>query len=187
VDIVNNMPLYSWQNIQRRIKDINFPIGAEIGVHRGVLSNQLLKNIPHLTLYMIDIWSPEAYKGKGTDAASEKAIADYQNNWEDNFKEACKVRGLYYSRAHIIKMASLQAVSLFQDNYFDFVFLDACHDEMSVWIDTMNWWNKIKKDGWMSFHDYNNPIYLGVKKAADNIFGYKVVPDSDFTAFVRKI
>jgi hypothetical protein len=181
------MALYSWQNIQRRIKDINYPIGAEIGVDSGVLSNQLLSNIPRLTLHMVDAWSPDSYIGKGDDSASAEGRKRFTENCRDNFDEACRIRSLYYSRAHIVKMPSLMAADLANDEFFDFVFIDACHDYGSVKDDIMAWLPKIKRGGYICGHDYNNSLYSGVKRAVDEIFGTQVEADSDFTWFMRKI
>lgn len=180
------MPAYSWQNIQRRLKDIRYPIMIEIGVYQGFLSNQLLKNIVNLELFMCDSWSLDTYKDKTIDSASEAAIKDYQDNWEANFAKACKVRGLYWNRSHIIKMKSLEAVNIFENNYFDLIYIDAAHDEQSVEQDIIAWYPKTKMNGWISGHDYGGE-YTGVKKAVDKIFGNKAIKDSDFTWFVKKV
>ena len=61
---------FRWHVIHDRIKHIENPVGAEIGVFRGECSGHLLQMHPGLKLYMIDLWSPNAYKGKGDDAAT---------------------------------------------------------------------------------------------------------------------
>ncbi len=174
---------YSWQNIQRRIKNTEYPIGAEIGVHRGELSNQLLKNIQGLTLYMIDAWSQVTYKGKGDDAASPEERYIYENECGDNYENALNIKELYGNRAVVIKGFSLEVAATFDDNFFDFVFIDACHDDKSVQEDIKAWLPKIKDGGWLCGHDYDSN-YTGVKKAVDAIFPH-VEKDSYFSWFQK--
>ena len=177
------MPAYKWQNIQQRIKNIKHPMGAEIGVYRGEMSERLLANIPGLTLYMVDAWSPDLYNGKD-DAASEAGKKNYIENYEDNFKAACVVRGKYPKRAKIIKLQSYPASMLINEGSLDFCFIDARHDQESVFIDIISWMPNVKRGGWICGHDYGGE-FPGVKKAVDEIFGTKVEIESDYCWFVR--
>ena len=77
-------------------------IGAEVGVHRGELSHKLFKLIPRLKLYMIDIWSEEAYPEQDKTSASEKGQKKYKFQWQDNMsaaKKAVKGRKAKVSRS----------------------------------------------------------------------------------------
>lgn len=176
------MPAYAWQNIKRRIADIKSPYGAEIGVHRGVLSERLLKNIPGLTLIMVDPWCPDAYAGKGDDAASPEKMRDYIENHAENYQAALDAVKPYGGRYRILNKMSVHASRYFDDD-FDFVFIDGAHDYDSVMEDIKAWLPKVKKGGWLCGHDYG--VFDGVKKAVDEMFGKLVEVDSDFTWFVR--
>ena len=70
---------YRWHVIHDLIKHIENPVGAEIGVHRGKCSAHLLEMHHGLKLYMIDMWSPNTYAGKGDDAATEP-LEKYMRN-----------------------------------------------------------------------------------------------------------
>lgn len=66
---------------------------------------------------------------------------------------------------------SLTMADLIQDDYFDMVFLDAMHDYDSVYDDLSAYWSKLKLNGYFLFHDYANPDYPGVGKAARELIG----------------
>lgn len=70
-----------------------------------------------------------------------------------------------------IRLTSLEAAKLYDDNSLDVVFLDAAHDYESVKQDIAAWLPKIKTNGYIAGHDYydNNPS-CGVKEAVDDAF-----------------
>ena len=169
--------LYSWQNIKRRIEHIEKPIGAEIGVYQGLLSKRLLENIPDLLLFMIDPWSPNTYKH------DERLHKKFDLQCKKNYELARGVMHKFKPRASIIKKTSIEAAdTIFPDNYFDFVFIDADHRYDFVKADIQAWLPKVKKGGWICGHDYPNAP--GVIQAVDEIFPNAEI-DSDFTWFVR--
>jgi hypothetical protein len=133
---------------------------------------------------MIDIWAPDAYKYKPEDAASEKAKICYEQEWESNMVEAHHVHNRFWAQSKMYRLPSVNAVKLFEDNYFDFVYIDAAHDYESVKADIREWLPKVKPGGYICGHDYGGE-YTGVKKAVDEMFGGRVYEDSDFTWFVR--
>jgi hypothetical protein len=177
------MPLYSWQNIARRMQGVKNPVGAEIGVHRGDLSRRLLTAMPDLKLYMIDAWSPDTYAGKGDDAAHADKRKLYEDGCEDNYLAALIVASEFPSRAIVQRGFSKHEVEYFLNESFDFIYIDAAHDYESVKADIMAWLPKVKKGGYICGHDYG--VFDGVKKSVDEIFRERVDLDSDFTWWVR--
>ena len=178
---------FNHQNIKKQITGISYPVGAEIGVHRGELSEILLKNNRNLFLYMIDIWSHDSYLGKGANAASETAIKNYQDNCDENYAAAIAVHERYPSRSKVHRIDSIKMAWRFANYHFDFVYIDGAHDYLSVKTDVLAWMPKVKHGGWLCGHDYDNPLYPDVKLAVDEMFGDQVQPDSDFTWFVRMV
>lgn len=64
-----------------------------------------------------------------------------------------------------IRLTSLNAANLYEDNSLDFVFLDASHDYDNVKADLLAWYPKVKIGGVFAGHDY--PGFEGVKLAVD--------------------
>ncbi len=54
-----------------------------------------------------------------------------------------------------IKMASVDASSLYENESLDVVFIDAAHDYLSVKADIAAWLPKVKSGGYLAGHDYN--------------------------------
>jgi len=174
--------MYKWQNIQKRIADIDYPIGAEVGVFRGEMSDRLLTHIPGLNLFMIDLWSPTTYDNKPDDAASPEMRFEYEKNWKENLSLAKMVEDKFHDRAFLLMMDSIRAANCYPSQWFDFVYIDAAHDYKSVKADIKAWLPKIKSGGWLCGHDYG--YFDGVTKAVDELFK-NVEQDTDYTWFVR--
>lgn len=64
-----------------------------------------------------------------------------------------------------IRMPSIDAAKLYQDQSLDFVFIDAQHDYDSVKEDILAWKDKVKSGGLLAGHDYNPEGDYGVGKA----------------------
>ena len=76
--------------------------------------------------------------------------------------------------SHVVKpvrMASVEAAELYEDNSLDVVFLDGCHEYECVREDLPAWYPKVKSGGWFAGHDYiwrhTDPLGPPVKRAVD--------------------
>jgi len=154
--------------------------GLEIGVFKGENASNLLENLPNLTLYGIDPY--RVYKDwDGNTLTEENAIIA-----EDTATELIMP---YKERFVKYKNSSDEILNTFEDNYFDFIFIDGCHDYEQVLKDCRNYYPKLKSGGIFSGHDYLSYIG-GVKQAVDEFaseIGEKV-EDMDLNAwfFVKK-
>lgn len=172
-----------WDAVCSRIKNIPNPIGAEIGVYKGDFSKNILALHEGLILHMIDAWSPKTYDGKNSDAVGDGFRKIYTTEAEKNYKTAADAVSKFIDRVRLIKAFSKDAATIYPDKYFDFVFIDATHDEESVIDDNTLWLPKVKPGGYLCGHDYG--CWEGVTKAVDKMFAGRVEFDADFTWFVR--
>ena len=82
--------------------------------------------------------------------------------------------------ASFLKMLSIDASTMFEDNSLDLVFIDADHKYESVKNDINAWIPKIRKRGIICGHDYGGSdngglgMHPGVKQAVDEAFGDRV-------------
>lgn len=67
----------------------------------------------------------------------------------------------------LIKIDSAHGSRLFGNEFFDFIYIDACHTYKSVWGDLRLWWPKLKKGGVFAGHDYFESNGIGVIQAVD--------------------
>lgn len=142
--------------------------GVEIGVLKGEFSTHILRNWKGLKLYLIDSW--RYIQGN----------IDLNNTCKDDQGEnlAQTFRAIYEfgDRAVLIRDFSVNASTLFNDKYFDFIFIDANHTHAAVIADLESWWPKLKPNGIMMGHDYTdglwnysgNMVSFGVKSAVDS-------------------
>lgn len=124
------------------LRDLEFKLGAEIGVESGAYSEKLCTTIPNLKLYSIDAWTP--YSGYRIHVSHEKL---------DGFYADAKERLKPYNCTPIKKF-STEAAKSFDDGIFDFVYIDANHDFSHVAEDIAAWSPKVRKGGIIAGHDY---------------------------------
>lgn len=130
---------------------------AEIGVFRGDFSKMILEKDP-LYLYLIDPWTVNEIKYKnGLPTA-------YSSN-EDWLFVKREFRNDY--RVVLLRDYSYNAVKTINDDYFDFIYIDASHLKKDVQEDLDKWWHKMKDDGVIAGHDYGNEEFPRVKDAVD--------------------
>lgn len=67
-----------------------------------------------------------------------------------------------------IRLSSVEASKLYEDNSLDFVFIDACHTYECVKEDIEHWLPKVKVGGILAGHDFH---YSSVSKAVIEKFG----------------
>jgi len=67
-----------------------------------------------------------------------------------------------------IRLKSTEAAVMYEDRSLDFVFIDGSHEYQDVKEDLSFWYDKVKRGGTISGHDYTT--YPGVKKAVDEFF-----------------
>jgi len=128
-------------------------IGVEVGCATGWYSNRILLNPAVSLLISIDPFSQSD--------ANECNLSP-----PSYLQEARITLDQYGNRSQILKLYSAEASYLFKDEYFDFVFIDADHEQISVLKDMDYWWPKVKPEGILAGHDYSG-IHPGVKAAVD--------------------
>ena len=145
----------------------NYKICAEIGVEYGNFSESILKSDID-KLYLIDCWKSQLNYNDMCNRDQEKQDEIYAKvveKFSDN------------NRVSIIRDYSLDACRMFNDKYFDFVYLDSDHSYDHVKLELRKWYKKVKDGGMLAGHDYFDGIVngttFGVKKAVDEFIEEK--------------
>jgi len=133
--------------------------GIEIGVGEGINSHYLLSNLSHLHLYTVDPFIN--YKDwNGNDLDQNRAFLITMGRLSE-FKD----RWTHY------RESSDQAVYNFNNEEYDFIFIDGLHTYDQVLNDCKNYWSKIKKGGLFCGHDYK--VISEVRQAIDTFANEK--------------
>ena len=134
---------------------------AEIGVWKGKSISYLgvlVKNSnKDIKIYAVDTWGKletEKYHSDGC-FLDDNLYKEFIKNIEPLSDVVIPCRG-----------TSLEICQTFPNNYFDIVFIDACHDYECAYSDIINWLPKVKTNGIIAGHDIGFP---GVSKAIAEI------------------
>jgi len=122
---------------------------AEIGVARGDFSAKILQSSIK-KLYSIDCWDVETPSSWKEQARSKWT----QAKMDELYREAQDKLRSFGERSQIMNKFSADAVKMFEDDFFDFVYLDASHEYADVKEDIALWWPKIRRGGILAGHDY---------------------------------
>ena len=144
-----------------------FSIGIEIGVNEGNFSERILEIVQPKKLYLVDPWkfeSGESYTA-GEIIKDQKVLDIRFQNVSKKFKNEIKNEQVIINR-NISKEILLK----FDDNYFDWIYIDGNHFYEFVKQDLELSYSKLKNNGLITGDDYSNDDTWsnnGVKKAVD--------------------
>ena len=139
-------------------------VGAEIGVRQGQNALFMWDNLNLKKLYLVDNWL------EYTDGWDGIYAQETQDKIYEKLLVVCwtleQLKKYKKETLEVMKMDSLRAAALIEDNSLDFVYIDSNHDYEHVKEDLLVWNNKVKYEGIIGGHDYG---YLdsGVKQAVD--------------------
>ncbi len=120
-------------------------IGIELGVARANYSKIILKTSNLATLYAVDRWSDRKHTDKQYNMVIEES-----KKWNGRFI--------------IIRKTFEEAARLFDDEFFDFIYIDGYADTGQDDGKTMEqWWPKLKFGGIFAIHDYSPRYPKNVK------------------------
>ncbi len=151
---------------------------CEIGIWKGEFSQNILKLTNPKKLHLVDPWkfmpeySQRWYGGK---------IASSQVEMDEVFDEV-KQKFAGDKRVVIHKSTSKGAVKKFDDDYFDFIYVDGDHSYEAVLSDLNNYYPKLRDGGLLAGDDYfwgireGLPVRRAVKKfCRRNNLDYKLL------------
>jgi hypothetical protein len=111
---------------------------AELGVAKGVFSDELLHANDKLHLYSIDRWAGD----RGHD--------------NTEYSDTCALLSKHASRSTIVRKAFDEALADFQEGSLDLVYIDGyAHDGQQGGETLKQWWSRVKPGGIFAGHDYH--------------------------------
>lgn len=151
-----------WQALERLIKDHGWTRGVEVGVFKGRTFKHVLSRCSGLMLWGVDRWDTAYYHAtrEGRPPKDFDLDAEYSalSQW---------VRDNAPGRGFLIREDTVKAAAMFEDNEFDFAFIDADHRYEAVKADIAAWRAKARV---IVGHDYNPEEFPGVVAAVNEAF-----------------
>ena len=144
------IPNMGRNDMAKLFKELNFNLGAEVGVARGSYSKVLCEANPNLKLYGIDSWDRIAYESNIVPV--DAGIQSTQEEFDGEYERAKRTLAPY--DCTLIKKYSMDALDDFEDGSLDFVYIDANHDFPNFISDLHYWLKKVRIGGIISGHDY---------------------------------
>lgn len=139
---------------------------VEVGVFRGHYTMSYFHHLKNSKLYLVDLWETSTHDGyiSGIDPGDV----------EKGYSEVIRTFGSQ-ENVSICKGFSSDWANQFEDEFFDWIYLDADHSKKAVLNDLTLWYPKLKKGGAISGHDFlpnpNDVIdYFGVDEAVKEFF-----------------
>jgi len=121
----------------------NNGIVAELGVDKGLFSQQIVEICNPRKLHLIDIWASARFN-------ETKAM-----NVKETFKEKIENDSILIHR-----QLSTEVVNDFEDNYFDWIYIDTSHTYKTTLEELNSYSQKIKPGGLIAGHDYTMGNWL---------------------------
>lgn len=136
-------------------------VGTWLGKSAAFMAEIIKESKKNIRFDCVDIWEY---------ISSEPYYHTYKNDVNDLYMAFLMNMKDTNSLDHIkpIKLNSVDAAKLYDDESLDFAFIDASHQYENVKKDIQVWLPKIKKGGFLAGHDY---VFIDVKKAVDELFG----------------
>lgn len=125
-------------------------VGAEVGIFRGHFANALLPIVKPKMYHMIDPWKHRKgwkrydYKGR---------LLTNQENVDWMYEDICKEFNKPNVKIH--RAYSYDIIDEFDDEYFNFVYIDGDHNYHMVLQDLRLFYPKLKVGGIMAGDDWN--------------------------------
>lgn len=122
-------------------------IVAELGVDKGLFSQQIIDVCKPKKLHLIDIWSSKRFNETKALGVAEK--------FKDKIDDGSVV---------INKKISTEVVNDFHNKYFDWIYIDTDHSYENTLAELKSYATKIKENGFIAGHDFATGNWLrGIK------------------------
>lgn len=143
-------------------------VGAEIGVWRGEFSADIVRRVKPRCLHLIDPW---AFMSDRAGSIYGGSVAKEQTDMDVIHDEVAQQFLAQISAGTIVmhRALSAEAAAEFEDECFDWIYIDGDHSYEGVLADLRAFTPKVKRGGLVTGDDYGRRGWwgAGVKKAVD--------------------
>lgn len=167
---------FTYPNLYKFVVD-RYPSGSkfvEVGSWKGRSSSymcvEIARSNKNINFFCVDTWQ----------GSKEHGVIDGDQLYKQFLTNMKPLLHLFSA----LRLPSVEAAELFQDNSLDFVFVDASHEYEHVKQDIASWLPKIAAGGLLAGHDYDDN-WPGVKAAVQESFENFVTNEGCWAVFVQ--
>lgn len=125
---------------------------AEIGVWQGNFSKIINDFCNPKELILVDLWTyDDQVRGCAPQVDGQEPIS--QNFFDEAYMNT-KSKFFNNHNVKILKKSSKEASKMYNNEYFDYIYIDAEHSYKAVYDDLKCWFPKLKKNGYLFGDDY---------------------------------
>jgi hypothetical protein len=174
-----------WHEALARIPAREATSVAEIGVWKGSFCKVLLAARPRLRMVLVDPWQAGVPNTSWYESSSRMPHLP-QSEYEAAYQRVLRIAARSDCRAHVLRMASVDAAPRVYDASLHMAFLDGDHSCAGLLADIAAWQPKVRPGGWIGGHDYGAERFPGVAEAVALAFeGQEVTVGADYTWWVQ--
>ena len=111
---------------------------AEVGVNKGVFAKKIVELNKPVTLHLIDLWPEQSFTSNDLDKLK---------------KEIQNIDSSLFLKLH--KENSVSALKKFENDYFDWIYIDTDHSYKTTMKELLAANNKIRNGGFIAGHDFS--------------------------------
>ena len=172
---------YNKRNLEILIQELQPKVVVELGSWLGASAIFMASRLPEgSVLYAVDDWTANT----DTSIQADKSVQQKLSTLYQQFLSNVKIHKL----SHIIvpiRMKTLEAARSLAVRA-NLIYVDASHDEESVYQDIMSWHEKLEENGVICGDDWDAPsVQAGVKRAA-HALNTTIASDGSFWSFPPK-
>jgi predicted O-methyltransferase YrrM len=151
-------------------------IMLEVGSYAGESTNIFWQSQKFREIHCLDPWLA------GYDST------DYASNHMGGIEEEFLKFASDKKEIFIHKNFSDEIDRIFSDEFFDFIYIDACHTYEAVCADITKCLPKIKKTGFIAGHDYNDSTFNVTQAVLDKLgVPHKIFSDSSWVFNIQNL
>lgn len=130
---------------------------AEVGVYKGIFAQDMLKSNDLIEkYYLIDPWR---------NLSDWNKPANKNNSaFEKIYREALQRTDFAKEKREVLRGKTTGVIGEIEDNSLDFVYVDGDHTLKGIAIDLINFWPKLKKNGFIAGDDFCPTIWQHSKE-----------------------
>ncbi len=134
------------------INEFNLKTVAELGVFRGDFAQKVLEKNQCIEKYtMIDPW-------RNLSAWNKPANKD-DDTFEKYYQETLEKTDFAKGKRIVLRGKTTEVINEIDDGTYDFVYIDGDHTLKGITIDLINFWPKIKENGFIVGDDFSSSIW----------------------------